>query len=126
MNRRQFIKMSGISFLGVACPGLLQAKPAAPANASKPRPLGTCGGFVDADRNGSCDRSERKTKPCGATKCPGHVHNPARAIAARDGAPAGSCAGWRDPRKSGFCALSAARPKACLYKVCPAHRGRPF
>jgi len=122
MDRRRFIKTMGIGLFGMAGQRLLLAKPAAPANPPKPRPPGTCGGWVDAGGNGACDRSERKTKPCGAMTCPGHVNHKARAKAARDGAPAGSCAGWRDPRKKGFCALSAAASKPCLYKTCPAHQ----
>ena len=120
MNRRQFLKVSGLSALGVACGGLSQARAANPKEPVKPRPPGTCGGWTDARGNGRCDHSEKAVKPCNALTCPGHGKNKDRDLPAFKSAPAGTCARWTDPQKKGTCSVSLDR--TCLYVVCPAHR----
>jgi hypothetical protein len=125
MNRRHFLRTSGLSVLLLATRGVGAAlaapavrKSAAP---SKPRPPGTCGGWVDADANGVCEHSVRKERPCLAVRCPGHANHEKRAAAEAAGAPKGSCALWSDPGKRGFCAVCL-EAKPCLYTVCPSHK----
>ncbi len=122
MNRRYFLKAMGVGTLWMLGRGARSTLGAPPAPVPKTRPPATCGGWVDAAGNGSCDRSEKAEKPCGKVTCPGHVKYAGREQAKKDGAPAGTCGLWKDSDKKGFCAVSAADQKPCLYKVCPAHQ----
>lgn len=122
MNRRYFLKAMGLGTLWMLGRGARATLGAPPAPVQKPRPPGTCGGWVDEGGDGSCDRSEKGQKPCGKVACPGHVKYAAREEAKKNGAPAGSCGLWQDPAKKGFCAICVRDQNPCVYKVCPAHK----
>ncbi len=125
ISRRDVLKIgAAIVAAGVILPGISVSSLLAADKKKKgpPRPPGTCGGWCDGDGNGSCDRSEKKDKPCNAVKCPGHVKNELRAKAKENGAPDGTCALWADKDKKGFCEQCESKKNACPYTTCPAHK----
>lgn|GEM_PF-1838490 len=127
MNRRDFLKVVGIGTLafvgGHTVMGRADEVPPQTTAVPKPRPPGTCGGWLDANADGVCDHSVREGRPCLRTACPGHGKNPDRAKLKAAGAPAGVCARWADPKKTGHCVWSLAADRTgCRYALCPAHR----
>ena len=126
MTRREFFKCTAVlagalmlgRFAGAASAApALQGKKVVPA-----RPPRTCGGWIDQNGNGACDRSENGLRGCQSRQCPGSLVNPKRQTLAKSGAPAGVCTAWEDPGRRGFCAVSARPASACAYTSCPAHR----
>ncbi len=128
MTRRDFIRnfplaVAGATFLFGLFPTRVSAEEAAKKpKVRPPRPLGTCGGWVDKEGNGICDRSEVGEKRCGAKKCPGHKENSLREAATKNGAPYGTCAAWVVQEGKGFCSLSSRDANPCNYAKCPAHK----
>lgn len=128
MTRRDFILKLPLAVAGATCLfGLFPSKASAEEAAKKPmvrppRPLDTCGGWVDQEGNGICDRSESGQKPCGAKKCAGHKDNLLRQNAKERGAPEGTCAAWVAEAGKGFCSLSSRAANPCNYVKCPAHK----
>jgi len=104
--------------------GLFRTASAQQSKNPAKRPPGTCGGWVDKDMNGCCDRSEGGAKPCGAKNCPAHKDNSKRQDAKDKGAPEGVCALWKDSESQGFCEISNRDSNPCIYTACPAHRSK--
>ncbi len=125
MNRREFLGRLALPILAAAAvlhrtAGNAEAAShqAMPGNA-KPKPPGTCGGWVDRNGNGICERSENGS--CNAAKCSANKLNPKFAEIAKAGAPKGACALWEDKSKAGFCSVSA-KKDGCLCLTCPANK----
>ena len=114
------IAPAALAILGLALLSVTSSI-AAKEQQKPPRPPGTCGGYVDKDGNGACDRSEKAEQPCEAEKCPGNIKNRKREIAKDKGAPEGACALWADSKSNGYCSISARKTKGCDYTNCPAH-----
>jgi hypothetical protein len=117
-SRRAFFKffligVSGLSGLRIFSAENKQKKP------EKPRPPQTCGGYIDRNGDGVCERSEQAQKTCDVVKCPGHKKNVLRKTAKKNGAPEGTCAIWADPKEQGFCDKAQ---DPCIYTTCPAHK----
>lgn len=122
LTRRSLILRTPAFFAGLLLLGNgLSASAAQPVKNPK-RPPGTCGGWVDKDGNGCCDRSENGPKPCGKVNCPAHAENSKWKSAKKNGAPKGACVQWKDPDSQGYCELSVREESPCLCESCPANR----
>ncbi len=119
-GRREFLKRVGLIAV-VAVAGRYLTSLASAQQTDVPRPPGACRGYVDANRDGVCDKSAAGR--CKNSGCPANTLNPNWEKAKAAGAPAGACALWQDPEKKGCCAVSTRAEKACTCTTCPAHKG---
>ena len=107
MTRREFFKASAVLAGALLLSRFVGTSVAAPVGQPRKmaaaRPPRTCGGWIDQNGNGACDRSEKGSGGCQSRQCPGSLVNPKRQALAKAGAPAGVCAAWEDPGRRGFC-----------------------
>jgi hypothetical protein len=104
--------------------GFFRSVTAAVVKKNPKRPPGTCGGWLDRNLNGTCERSEGGPKPCNSQNCPANKKNSKRHMAKDNGAPDGACALWKDSDSQGFCEVSIRASTPCAHDACPAHKDK--